>query len=83
MKHIVVRITPNAKTTEIKGKTVDNIWRISVASPPADGKANKELIRFLAKMLEVSPSEISIRRGHGAKTKTLEVPDDVSLSDLV
>ena len=82
MKHILVRVSANAKSTEIIGKTIDGIWRIRVGATPVNGRANKELIRYLAEILEVAPSEISLLKGHVSKIKKLAIPDHVSLDDV-
>ncbi|MCR4278872.1 MAG: DUF167 domain-containing protein [bacterium] len=81
MRKISVQIIPNAKTSEIVGK-VGNFWKIRISAPAHDGKANTELIHLLASSLGVSKSEISIRKGHGAKTKIIGIPDHVSMDDI-
>lgn len=68
-----VSIVPNASRTEIVG-WVEGALKIRLAAPPVDGKANEALIRFLAKTLDLAPSEIEIKAGHGSKHKRLEIP---------
>jgi len=55
-----IRATPNAKRSEILGWEDDpaagRVLRVRIAAPPADGKANAELVRFLAKELGLSKS---------------------------
>lgn len=80
MTKISVRIIPNARRSEAVGQEGET-WKIRVAAPPIEGKANKELIRWLAEALDVAPSEIEIVKGLGAKIKTLEIPlsrDDIN-----
>lgn len=48
--------------------------KIRLAAPPVDGKANEELVRFLAKIFELSPSEISIDKGQNGKRKRINIP---------
>lgn len=81
MKKIRVRVVPSAKTTEIAGKS-DGVWRIRLAAPPHDGKANTELIRFLADALDVPKSSVVILNGHASKLKTVGIPDGFSLDDV-
>ena len=40
-------------------------------APPADGKANDALVRFLAGVLKAAPSSIEIVRGASARDKLL------------
>lgn len=73
---ISVRLIPNAKKSEIVGKE-GRAWIIRIAAPPVEGKANKELIRFLAERLDCAPSEIDVVSGMGSKHKILSVPSDL------
>lgn len=46
---------------------------IAVMAPPVDGAANKALIKFLSKALEVPKSAIDIKRGHTSRIKLVEI----------
>lgn len=72
---ITVRITPNAKKSEILGWE-DGFLKIKIAAPAIEGKANAELTRFLAKLCRVSKSQIIILKGDNARIKILDVPED-------
>lgn len=53
-------------------------WRgdalaVKVAAPPVQGKANRELVRFLAEVLAVPRADISIVQGETSRSKTVEV----------
>lgn len=73
MSRITVRVIPNASRSEIVGRE-GTTWKIRLAAPPVDGKANEALIRFVADALDLAPSEIDIIKGHSSKTKILSVP---------
>jgi uncharacterized protein (TIGR00251 family) len=78
-----VKVTPNAKRDELLGWE-DNpqggrYLRVRLQAPPVDGKANKALVAFLAKRLEVPKSAITLLKGQSSRLKTLEVPDDAKL----
>jgi len=47
--------------------------KIRLTAPSVDGVANKSCIRFFAKWLAVSPSEVSIFQELSSKNKTIEV----------
>ena len=47
--------------------------KIRLAAPPVDGAANDELIRFVAEMLGVARSAVSIAAGQTSRLKTVEV----------
>jgi uncharacterized protein (TIGR00251 family) len=69
---LAVRITANAKKSEIIGE-IDGTLRIKIAAPAVDGKANAELIRFLAQHFKVPRSRVHILRGETARMKMVEI----------
>ena len=70
--YIDIHVSPNAKSTSIEGNRNGRL-RVRIASPPVDGKANKELLRFLVNWLEVRRSEIKLVAGEKSKYKRLFV----------
>ena len=60
-----------------KNKNTDNLLELKVylTAVPVDGKANKELIKLLAKELNISKSRINIIRGEKNKEKIIEIDD--------
>ena len=46
---------------------------IALNSPPEKGKANSELVDFLARVLKVPRSTIAILRGTSSRTKTVRI----------
>jgi uncharacterized protein (TIGR00251 family) len=69
---LLVRAQPGAKRTEIVG-VLDGQVRVRLAAPAVDGKANVELIRFLARTLRIRRADVSIRRGATSRIKVVEI----------
>ena len=69
---IKIRVTPNSSKNEIIEHT-GNFMKIRINAVPKKGKANKELIKFLAKYFNVSKSSIIIKSGEKKKEKYLEI----------
>jgi len=67
-----VRVIPRASRSELIGE-LDGALKVRVASPPVDGAANEELVRFLAKKFGVSRSDISIISGERSKNKRIKI----------
>ena len=67
-----LRVRPGAKRNALKGVHGDRI-RVDVQAPPVDGKANRELERFLAKLLGVSRSDLKLTAGQASRDKTISV----------
>ncbi len=67
-----VRVVPRASRSIIAGE-IDGAVKIRIASPPVDGAANEELVRFLAKLLGVGRSSVQILAGQTSKNKIIGV----------
>jgi uncharacterized protein (TIGR00251 family) len=50
-----------------------DVLKIKIKAPPDKGKANDELIDFLAKAFRVAKSDISILSGHTGRLKKIEI----------
>jgi uncharacterized protein len=48
-------------------------WRMRVAAPPEDGRANEAVERLLARTLGVHARDVRIVRGFGARDKVIEI----------
>ncbi|MEK7116400.1 MAG: DUF167 domain-containing protein [Patescibacteria group bacterium] len=75
MIRITIRIIPNASKTEIVERN-GTFWKIRIAAPPIDGRANKALIEFLSETLNCSKSHIRIIKGFASREKIIEVPNE-------
>ncbi len=67
-----LKVTPNARTNEVTGIR-DGIIQVKINASPIKGKANSELVKYLAGLLEIPKSNISILRGHTSRNKTIEI----------
>ena len=70
-----VKVRPNAGRTRIR-KVESGLLTMDVAAPPEKGRANRELLDFLAKVLGISRSELDIVRGKSSRNKWVRVPLD-------
>lgn len=68
-----VKIQPNAKKNAIVGPLADGTIKIKIASPPLDGRANEELIKFLSREYQVPRSQIQILQGTKSKIKLIKI----------
>jgi uncharacterized protein (TIGR00251 family) len=65
-----VYVQPKASRNEIVG-IHDERLRIRLTAPPVEGEANKECVRFLAKMFGLPKSKLDIVQGHKSRQKTI------------
>ncbi len=71
-----VKVTPKAKFERIKkeiGPDGTVLYKIYVTAAPEDGKANKAVIKLLAKALDVAKSNLTITHGHTSREKTIKI----------
>jgi uncharacterized protein (TIGR00251 family) len=67
-----VRVVTRASKSEIAGEH-DGALKVRIASPPVDGAANEELIKFLAKSFGVAKNAVEIISGHSSKLKLVRI----------
>jgi uncharacterized protein (TIGR00251 family) len=69
---IQIRVLPRSSRCEVVG-IQDGALKIKITSPPIEGKANDECVRFLADQLKIKKSQIEIIAGRKARKKTVIV----------
>jgi uncharacterized protein (TIGR00251 family) len=69
---ITLKIRAGAKRTGFAGKLGD-VWKLQVAAPPVDGKANDAVMKFLAKLTGRQASAVRIVSGFTSAMKTVEI----------
>lgn len=69
---LAVQIAANAKKTEVIG-VLDDALKLKLQAPPAEGRANEALMRYLAGALGVPRSAVTLTHGHTNKRKLLDV----------
>lgn len=74
-----VHAQPGASKTGIAGEH-GGALKIRVAAPPVDGRANLELIDFLARRLHLRKSDIELASGAASRQKVFRI-NAVSLDD--
>ena len=67
-----VWVTPGASRSESAG-VADGRLRIRLAAPAREGKANAELVRFLAELLGVTRKDVTVTAGSGGRRKLVHV----------
>ncbi|MBI4905009.1 MAG: YggU family protein [Acidobacteria bacterium] len=70
---IKVKVIPKSPKTEIVGTMGDGTLKIRVAAPPEKGKANAELIAFLAKHYGIPRANIDILTGETSHHKQVRL----------
>jgi uncharacterized protein (TIGR00251 family) len=69
---LTVRVHPGARTNAITG-VHDGALKISLTTPPTDGRANEFLVAFLAERLRIPRSRMSLLSGATSRGKSLRI----------
>lgn len=67
---LLVRVNPGARKSEIMGEAGGRL-RIRLQAPPVEGKANKELAKFIARELGLKKNRVTLTAGEKSREKTL------------
>ena len=67
-----VRVHPRAKKNAITGELGDAL-KLSLTTPPVEGRANEACIEFFAKLLKVPRSSVTIASGQTSRNKVIRV----------
>ena len=67
-----VKVHPRAKKNAITG-TIGDALKLSLTTPPVEGRANQACIEFFAKLFQVSRSSVTIAAGEKNRTKVIRI----------
>ncbi|PLX22155.1 hypothetical protein C0584_00165 [Candidatus Parcubacteria bacterium] len=71
--YLKVKANPNSGKTEVAGILDDDTIKINIKAVPEKGKANKELIKFLAKEFSISKDNVNIISGGFDRVKLIKL----------
>ena len=77
-----IRVQPRAAHDGFAGPMGDQI-KLRITAPPVDGKANRHLVAFLAKMFKVAKADISIVAGETGRNKRVRIRRPTQLPAII
>ena len=69
---LTLRVSPGAARSVVVGRHGAG-WKVRVAAPPEDGKANDAVVRLLADTLALPTRDVQIVSGRSSRDKTVEL----------
>jgi hypothetical protein len=69
---IAVKVQPGASRDCLAGKAGAE-WKITLTAPPVEGRANRACTEFLARLLGVPRSAVTIVRGETSRRKLIQI----------
>jgi uncharacterized protein len=77
---VSLRVSPRASSAAVVGRHGDG-WKVRVAAPPENGRANDAVVTLLADALELRRADVEIVSGHGGRNKIVALagiaPDEI------
>ncbi len=67
-----VKVHPRARKNAIAGEVGDAL-KLSLTAPPIEGRANEACIEFVAELLNVPRSSVTIATGQSSRNKVIRV----------
>lgn len=77
---LALYLQPNASRTQIVGLH-QHYLKIAISAPALAGKANSQLIQFLAQTFQVAKSAVLLEKGQQSRLKKVKIISDKPLPD--
>lgn len=71
MSLVAIKVIPKSGRSELKFE--GDVLKVWLKSAPEDGRANVELVRILAKYLDIPRAHIEIFRGKSSRNKAVNI----------
>jgi uncharacterized protein (TIGR00251 family) len=76
------RLQPKASCDEIVGLQGERL-KIRITAPPIEGRANAQLIKYLAKAFGVAKRDVEILSGELGRSKRVRIHQPTSIPDII
>ena len=70
---LALRVQPGAKRNALLARLASGEWKVAVAAPPLEGRANEAVVELVSELLGVKRRQVTVARGAGSRTKLVEV----------
>lgn len=71
--YLRIKVRPGSSFNTVKEVMADETIKIDIKAPAQKGKANKELIKFLAEIFHIAQGGIKILSGASDRTKLIKL----------
>jgi uncharacterized protein len=68
-----LRVQPGAKRNALVARLASGEWKVAVAAPPVEGKANDAVIELVSELLGLKRRQVTVARGTSSRSKVVEV----------
>lgn len=78
---IAVQVMPNAGKSEVL-EEIEGALKVRLKALPIEGRANEALVRFIADLLDVPKSRVSVTHGLTSRLKLVEVESALDVATV-
>lgn len=79
MMYLQIKVIPKSAQTKFVEIMADGTYKFRLKAAPEKGKANAELIKFLAKTCNIHKDDILIISGYTDQRKLVKIPNNTKL----
>lgn len=79
---LTLHVQPGARRTEVAGLHGDAL-KIKLAAPPVEGRANAELLKFIAAVFSVPLKQVALKQGKRGRRKVVAVDGPKAAPDVL
>ena len=70
---LALRVQPGAKHSTLLARLASGEWKVAVAAPPLEGRANEAVVELVSELLGVKRRQVTVARGASSRSKLVEV----------
>lgn len=70
---LALRVQPGAKRSALLARLASGEYKVAVASPPLDGRANEAVVELMSELLGVKRRQVTVARGTSSRSKRIEI----------
>ena len=70
---LALRVQSGAKRSTLLARLASGEWKVAVAAPPVEGRANEAVVELLSELLGVKRRQVTVARGASSRSKLVEV----------
>jgi uncharacterized protein (TIGR00251 family) len=70
---LTLRVQPGARKNALLARMPGGIWKVAVAAPPLEGRANEAVVELVSDLLGVHRRQVTLARGESSRSKVVEV----------
>lgn len=68
-----LRVQPGAKRSALLARLASGEYKVAVAAPPLEGRANEAVVDLMSELLGLKRRQVTVVRGTSSRNKLLEI----------